>query len=422
MTAPASASLGPDYRKLWSAAAASNLADGVIFVALPLIAVSLTSSPALVAGVAIAGRLPWLVFVLFAGALADRLDRRITMRNVQLMRVVVVGLLAVLALSDQLSIALLYVVAFVLGVGETLFDTSAQSIMPSIVRKDLLSRANGRLHAVELTMNAFVGPPVGGFLVAISFPLALGGSVLGYALAAAGLALIVGSFRATSAAPRASMLREIREGFEYVWHDRVLRTMAIMVGTLNLSGSAVLAVLVLFAVAPGPMGLDELGYGLLMTAFAVGGVIGSLLEERVERWIGRSRVLWLTVWTIGLATLVPALTSHALLVAVSLVATGGAGMMWNVITVSLRQRITPDHLLGRMNATYRLFAWGVMPIGALLGGLVAEELGLRALFAAAAAVVFVTLVFRRHLTEAALEAAESRIGGPPAGAADADAG
>jgi MFS family permease len=403
---PAALSLGPNYRKLWSSSAVSNLSDGIFVVALPLIAVQLTTSPALVAGVSIAGRLPWLVFVLFAGALADRFDRRVTMRNVQLMRVVVVGLMAVLALGGHLSLPLLYVTAFTLGIGETLFDTAAQSIMPNIVGKALLSRANSRLYAVELTMNAFVGPPLGGFLVAISVPVALAGSALGYGLAAIGLVLIAGSFKPQRQGPSRSIVGEIREGFDFLWQNPVLRPMALMVAASNLANSAVVAVFVLFAVAPGPMGLDEIGYGLLITAMAAGGIIGSVIEERVERGIGRSNVLFLTVVVAGLMTLVPVLTSQPLVVALAMMVMGMTFMMWNIITVSLRQRITPDHLLGRLNATYRLFAWGVMPIGALLGGLIAEVLGLRAVFLMAALVSVAMLYFRRYLGDDDLDAAE----------------
>ena len=404
-------SLGLNYRKLWASSAVSNLSDGIFVVALPLIAVQLTTSPLLVAGVSIAGRLPWLVFVLIAGALADRLDRRVTMRNVQLMRVVVVGLMAALALADSLSLAVLYVTAFVLGIGETLFDTAAQSIMPNLVPKALLGRANSRLYAVELTMNAFVGPPLGGFLVAISVPVALGGSALGYGIAAIGLALIVGSFKPRSEGPRPSMASEIREGFDFVWQNPVLRPLVIMVATVSLASSAVVAVFVLFAVRPGPMGLDEVGYGFLITAMAVGGVIGSLIEERVEARSGRSNVLFLTVVVTGLAMLVPVLTAHPLPVALGMAAMGATNMMWNVVTVSLRQRITPDHLLGRMNATYRLFAWGVMPIGALLGGLIAELVGLRSVFLLAGLVSMGMLYFRRYLSDATIDAAEAAVEG-----------
>ena len=402
-------SLGLNYRKLWASSAVSNLSDGIFVVALPLIAVQLTTSPLLVAGVSVAGRLPWLVFVLIAGALADRLDRRVTMRNVQLMRVVVVGLMAALALADSLSLAVLYVTAFVLGIGETLFDTAAQSIMPNLVPKALLSRANSRLYAVELTMNAFVGPPLGGFLVAISVPVALGGSALGYGIAAIGLALIVGSFKPRSEGLRPSMASEIREGFDFVWQNPVLRPLVIMVATVSLASAAVVAVFVLFAVRPGPMGLDEVVYGFLITAMAVGGVIGSLIEERVEARFGRSNVLFLTVVVTGLVMLVPVLTAHPLPVALGMAAMGATNMMWNIVTVSLRQRITPDHLLGRMNATYRLFAWGVMPIGALLGGLIAELVGLRAVFLLAGLVSMGMVYFRRYLSDATIDAAEAAV-------------
>ena len=417
MTVPAAArpTLGRNYQKLWSSSAASNLADGIFIVALPLIAVQLTTEPLLVAGVSLAGRLPWLVFVLFAGALADRLDRRLTMRNVQLMRVGVVGLMAAMALSETLSLPVLYVAAFVLGIGETLFDTAAQSIMPSIVDRSLLSRANSRLYAVELTMNMFIGPPLGGFLVAVSVPLALAGSAFGYALAAVGLALIVGSYKPQRTDTRPSMLAEIREGFAFLWGKRVLRSLATMVAISNTGNSAVIAVFVLYAVAPGPMGLSEVGYGLIITAMAVGGLAGSLVEESLERRFGRSNLLFLTVVVAGLTFLVPVLSSNVWAVAAAMVAQGAVFMMWNIITVSLRQRITPDHLLGRVNATYRLFAWGAMPVGAILGGIVAQLFGVIWVFAIAAVATLAMVYFRRYLTDAALDAADAAAeasGGP----------
>ena len=402
----ATTSLGPNYRKLWSSAAVSNLADGIFVVALPLIAVRLTDSPMLVAGVSLAGRLPWLVFVLFAGALADRLNRRVTMRNVQIMRVGVVGLMAAMALTGVLSLPVLYLAAFALGVGETLFDTAAQSIMPNIVGRRSLSRANSRLYAVELTMNAFVGPPLGGFLVAVSVPLALGGSAIGYGLAAIGLALIAGSFKPASDMPRRAITTEIREGFDFLWRSRVLRSMAVMVAISNTGNTAVIAVFVLFAVAPGPMGLSEVGYGLLITAMAIGGILGSVIEERMERWFGRSNLMFLTLVVAGLTYFVPLFTTEPLVIAMAMMAQGVVYMMWNVVTVSLRQRMTPDHLLGRVNATYRLFAWGSMPVGAVLGGLIAELLGIRWVFVFAAVTSLAMLYFRRYLSDTALDAAE----------------
>ena len=203
------------------------------------------------------------------------------------------------------------------------------------------------------------------------------------------------------------MLREIREGFDFLWRNRVLRTLAVMVAISNLTSTAVISVFVLFAVAPGPMGLDEVGYGLLITAMAIGGLAGSVIEERVEAWIGRSGVLFAAVAIGGTVTLIPVLTAQPLVIAAGMMAMGAGFMMWNIITVSLRQRITPDHLLGRLNATYRLFAWGVMPIGALLGGLVAEFLGLRAMFLLSSVVMLATLYFLRYLRDDDLAAAET---------------
>jgi MFS family permease len=330
------------------------------------------------------------------------------MRNVQVARVIVVGALAALAVTGGLEIWMLYVVAFVLGVGETLFDTAAQSLVPNIVRPEQLSRANGRLFAVELIMNQFVGPPLGGVLVGISIPLALGGSVVGYALAALGLALIAGSFRARREGPRVGMLREIQEGWRFVVGDRLLRTLAIMVGVMNLASSAVWAIFVLYAIDPGPMGLSEAAFGILITTLAAGSVIASIATPRLEARFGPGRVVWGAVILTGVALAIPALSSNVLLVGGSFMVAGFAAVSWNIITVSFRQRITPDALLGRMNATYRLFAWGTQPLGALLGGIVAELFGLPAVFVLAAVLVGVLVLARRIVTDAALRVTDPR--------------
>ena len=400
--------LPANYWRLWGSSAVSNLADGLFFIALPLLAIRLTDSPVLVAGVAIAGRLPWLVFVLVAGALADRLDRRRTMRNVQLFRVLVVGGLAVLAAADMLSLPVLYLAAFVLGVGETMFDTAAQSIMPSLVSREQLATANGRLYGVELVMNQFVGPPLGGLLIGLSVPLALSGAAIGYALAAVGLTLITGAFRPERSGPPTRLTTDIAEGLRYLWRHRVLRTLAIMVGVLNLASTAIQAVFVLYAVDPGPMGLSEPAFGVLLTAFAIGSLGGSFVAAPLEARFGRVPVLFTSVVVISVSMMVPAFTTHAVLVGASFAITGLSVVVWNVITVSLRQRIVPNHLLGRVNAGYRLFAWGTQPIGALLGGVVAQVLGLSAVFLLFGALGLVLLLARAVIDEPALRHAEEQ--------------
>ncbi len=386
--------------------------DGVFFIALPLIALRLTDSPILIAGLAIVSRLPWLFFVLIAGALADRLDRRRTMRNVQVFRVIVMAVLVGLAFVDGLSLPVLYVAALALGVGETMFDTAAQSIMPSIVRKDELALANGRLYAVELITNQFAGPPLGGVLIALSVPLALGGSLVGYALAALGLTLITGSFKAVRDGPPTGLRTDIGEGLRYLFGHPVLRTLALMVGVMNLSFTATGAIFVLFAVAPGPMGLSEPEFGLFVTTFAIGSLTGSVVAARLERWLGRVRVLFVSVIVSAVTAVIPAFTESVWPIGAAFIVSGLFVVVWNVITVSLRQRIIPDHLLGRVNSAYRLLAWGTQPIGALLGGVVAELFGLRAVFIVAGLMVVLLLLARAVITEQALDAAESESAAP----------
>jgi MFS family permease len=401
-----SGGLGPNYWKLWGSSASSNLADGIFWIAFPLLAVRLTDSPALVAGITVVGRLPWLVFVLVAGALADRLDRRRTMVGIAVLRAVISGGLALGITAGVVGLPAMYVAAFVLGVGETLFDTAAQSIMPSLVDRDRLSQANGRLYAAELTMNQFVGPPVGGLLAGLAIALAFVASSAAFVFGAIALALLRGSFRPAPSARETGLFEDIREGLHYLFSHRLLRTLAFMVGVMNLASSATFAVFVLYAVAPGPMGLDEVGFGLLMTTLAIGSLVGSFIVERVERRLGRARVLLFAVVFDAVTFAVPGLTSNPWIVGAAFAVSGVLVVMWNVVTVSLRQRIVPDRLLGRLNASYRLLAWGSQPLGALLGGLVAEVLGLPAVFLLSALVVALLVVAFRVVTDRAIAAAE----------------
>ena len=217
--------LGPTYRKLFTASALSNLADGIFQVALPLLALRITRSPGAVAGVALAARLPWLLFALQAGALADRLDRLRTMVRVDVARVVLIGGLAVVVALEHESLLLLYVVAFALGIGETLFDTAAQSIIPMVVDRKELDRANGRLYGMEMVMNQFVGPPLGGVLAGAAIALAFTGSALAYVLAFVALAADQGLVPAVREGEVPARLRtDIAEGVRYLLGHRLLRT------------------------------------------------------------------------------------------------------------------------------------------------------------------------------------------------------
>jgi MFS family permease len=394
--------LGSGYRWLLTAAGHANLADGIVKAALPLLAVRLTGSPALVAGVAFAAGLPWLLTTLHAGALADRLDRRRTMLLANLARAGVLGAFAATVAADLDRIWLLYAVAFGLGVAETLHDTAAQSLLPQLVGREHLARANGRLYGVEITANQFVGPPVGAFVLAASAVVAVVAPGALFALAALALARIRGTYRPERVGARTSLGADVREGLAVLWRHRLLRTFAWMVGASNLASTASFAILVLYA--RGPMGLTEPQFGLLLTATAVGSLLASLVTERIEAALGRAWTLRLALLTGVVAGVVPAVTADRWLVGLSLLVFGVGAVLWNVVVVSFRQRVTPDHLLGRVNAGFRLLAWGTMPLGALLAGLLGEVVGLRAVFAASAVVMASLLLVR--ITDADLDAAE----------------
>jgi MFS family permease len=400
--------LGRNFRKALVASGFANLADGVLWVALPLLAVQLTRSPLLIAGITIAARAPWLLAPV-AGALADRLDRRQTMIRVNLVRTVLLGALGVAVAADLATLPMLYAVALLLGMAETLFDTSAQSLLPALVPRDDLTVANSRMFAVELVANSFVGPPLGGLLAAVGLAVAFGVQAAAYLAGAACLALIAGSFRPAGVGPAGStrLRDDIAEGTRFVWRHQVLRPLAIMLGVQNMAFAAFSSVFVLYAVAPGPMGLSAAGFGIVTATIGVGSLIGTWLAVPAGRRLGPFRTLVLSVVLCGASLVVPIVTADPVLVGGSMAVCGVAIVLWNVITVSLRQRITPDRLLGRMNASYRLVGWGTVPLGAALGGALAEALGLRPTFLVAAVATFAVLAGFRYVTAEAIARAEA---------------
>jgi MFS family permease len=402
--------LGLPFWQLWSASTLSNLADGLVKIALPLVAVTLTDSAGLVAGVTVAVTLPWLLFALPAGALADRVDRRIAMVAANVVRAAAVVALAVALVlgleSSTGAIWALYAVALLLGTAETVYDTAAQSILPQVVPRDRLPRANGRLIAAELTANEFVGPPLGGLLVAAGVAAAFATPAGLWAAAVGALLLLRGGFSVPRETPT-TLRADVAEGLRYLWRHRLLRTLAAMTGLFNFATNATFAVFVLYAVGPdSAMGLTEAAYGLLFATIAAGSLIGALLADPIIRRLGRSRSMLLGILG-GVATVgTPAFTTIPLVIAAAFLVGGITNALWNVVAVSLRQRIAPDRILGRINSSYRLVAWGTRPLGAAAGGLLAELLGLRAVFAVAAALILATLIGMTQVTDTTIGTAE----------------
>ena len=384
--------LGPGYRKLWAASTISNLGDGVTLVAGPLLAASLTRDPVLVAGVVFAQRVPWLLFPLISGALVDRLDRRRVMGYVDAARTALVGALGVAVLFGWASLPLMYAIFFLMGTLETLFDNASQAMIPAVVPRDRLERANSRLYAAEIVSNQLAGPPLGGFLfgVAVAVPFLLDAGT--FAAAAALVLALRGQFRPErpEGAPPTTLVAEIGEGLRWLWNHRLIRTLAIMLGVFSMTFAATDAIFVLFA--QDVLGLGSFGYGVLLTSGAVGGLAGSFFADRIIGWLGSGRALQASVLISAVVLSLIALSESAFVVWAAFLLIGITVVVWNVITVSFRQAVVPEIIFGRVNSVYRLLGWGGMSVGALLGGLLARSFGLTTPFWFAAAVLAIMFI------------------------------
>ncbi len=430
--------LGANYRKLWTASVVSNLGDGVAAVAYPWLASAVTRDPVQIALVGVATRIPWLVFTLPAGVITDRVDRRKLMVVADAFRFALTLLVAVavwlgrsrfadpeLVASGSAPshpyaaayLALLYGSALLFGFAEVLRDNAAQTLMPSLVDAGDLEKANGRLWGGETVMNSFVGPPLGGALIGVTLALPFFLDAGTFGIAAALVYLMSGAFRARPgiAQPRRPAWRsEIAAGLRWLWDHRLLRTLAIILGVMNALGAMVFATYVLFVQEV--LGLDAARFGVLMTAGAIGGVAGSFTASRVSAAVGSGASLFATVLGGGLTMAVTGLTSSWGVVWSMFVIFSYLAVLWNVITVSLRQSIIPDHLLGRVNSVYRFFGWGMMPVGMLAGGIIVSLVtplagripALRAPFLVAAAVhLLLFLHALPRLNSAAIAAART---------------
>lgn len=394
--------LGASFWKLLTSSGLSNLADGIFKIALPLVAIRYTQEPVLIAGLSLVLSLPWLLFALQAGALADRLDRRKIMLAANIGRAVLLAAVAASVALGVESIWVLYAVAFCIGTTETLYDTAAQSILPQIVKRTQLSRANGRLYTAEMTANQFVGPPLGGVLVAAGAVIAFAVPAGLWLVAVGMLFLVRGDFRVSRESP-AAMRTEIMVGLTFLWKTTVLRKLAFMTGLFNLTSSAVFAIFVVYAAGPASaMKLNDAEIGLLFTTTAIGSLIGSFLAERIEHALGRSRSLIVAILGGAVLIITPAFTANPFIIGAGFLVGGLCIVLWNVVAVSLRQTITPDRLLGRVNSGYRLLAWGTMPLGAAIGGILGQFFGLPPVFLIMGVATIGILGFMFTLTDRAM--------------------
>lgn len=374
--------LSHDYWRFWAAASVSNLGDGLRLVALPLLALQVTSDPLLIAGVTALNFVPWILVGPVSGAVVDRVDRRRLLLAVQLLRGVVLATFAFTVAMDAVTIWSLYAVTIMIAAGETIADSAAQASIPYLVDLQHLERANGRLVSAEIVTNEVAGGPLGGLLFAAAAILPFAADAATYLLAAVLVSLVrthLGPFTATrDSQPAANLRADIAEGFRFVFTHPVLRPITLATALVNLGSGAVSATLVIFAVHT--IGLSEVGFGFLLGIGAVGGLLGAMAAPRLVTSAGRrtsivGSAVIVAAGSLGLATI-----DRALPLTVGWFIISAATATSNVVTRSLRQAATPDRLLGRMVTSIRLVGLGAIPLGAVVGGLLARGPGIRTTF------------------------------------------
>jgi MFS family permease len=379
------APLGADFRRLWMSSAVTNLGDGITMVAGPLLVASITTNPAAVAGAVFAQQLPWLLFALVSGAWADRLDRRRLVVTVNLFRAAALAVLSAAAVASVATVPLIFAVLFVLGVGETLADTAASAFVPAIVPPAGRPRANTLMSANFTVLNQFAAKPVGAwlFVAAAAVPFAV--NALTFALSAGMIAGLRSVPPPAADRPRTRLRDDIAEGVRWLLHHRLLRTLAATMAAGNVVFCAAFAIFVLYAAER--LGVTGVGYGVLLTAFAVGGLLGSIVAPGLIRLAGPPLLLraGLLVEVALHATL--ALTRSPLAAALMIVVFGIHTTVWGTIATTIRQRDVPPAMYGRITSVYAVLELGGAALGSLLGGTLAATYGIVATYATAAALM-----------------------------------
>ncbi|MDO0915973.1 MFS transporter [Streptomyces sp. DT2A-34] len=390
-------------RRLVTANALSSVGDGARFAALPLLAASVTGGDAfLVAVVAAAGRAAWLSASVI-GTLVDRMPKHRAMIGADLARCALLAVLFLLVVGGAAPVAVLVLIALLSGVAEVFFDSAAQAIVPALAEDRELERTNARVIAAQITGTGFVGPPLGAALWAWWQPLPFLLDALTFAASAlllTGLAKRASGARQGGGGGRRQrvrgVLRDTWTGLALLGRHRVFRRLMVVVAVLGVAQQAVYAVLVVYVVSR--LGLPSSAYSLMLVAAAVGSLAGARTAAATAKRLGTRGSLVLSVAVSAVSYLAVAALPWWPLVAVMLAVNSAAVVLWNVCTVSLRQRLAPPDMLGRVTSGYRLAAWGAMPVGAALGGTLAERTGLDAPWAMAGVLLLACLPLLWGLT------------------------
>jgi MFS family permease len=374
----APARMGASFRWLLASSTVSNIGDGLALSAGPLLVASQTSNAFLVAMAGVLQRLPWLLLGLYAGAVADRVDRRVLVMASDGVRAVVVGMLGVSIVTGHVSIAVVLVTMLLLGIAEVFADTTGQTLLPMLVSRQDLGIGNARFQASSLVSNQIVGPPLGAFLFAAGMAWPFVAQAVLVALAVVLVARIATPKGAVREIEGTHIWSDIVEGVRWLLHHDAVRTLALVIVAFNVTWGAAWSVLVLYALDH--LHMSELGYALLTTAAAIGGLAGTVSFGWIERHVDLATVMRVCLLLEVVTHLAFALTTTGWVATLLMVVFGAYAFVWATVAQTVRQRATPTALQGRVGSVYMVAVFGGLVVGQVLGGWIAQRWGLTAPF------------------------------------------
>lgn len=372
--------LGHDFTRIWSASLITNLVDGVLRLAAPLLAVSLTQDPILIGALTALGLLPWLFFAIPIGAIVDRVDRRKALVLGNSLRAVIALFIAFAVAQDFISIWLLLISVFLFGICEVLVDTTSQAVLPQILDKSNYERGNSRLQISEVIVSQFAGAPLSGLLYAVSIALPFFFSTTGFILA--GLLILLFPFenevnarkRGEVEQDKLGLKGDIKFALNYLYQDKQIFSIVVITTLLGFFYSLSNAIAPLFILKE--LNVTPALFGVVLAIQGVGALAGSIAAPMVSKYLGRGKALAINVFFASLLVIFIGLSPNAYFFVAVSVLIGFTISVWNILLMSLYQSLIPPELYGRIHGARRTIVWGLMPIGALLGGLIARG-GLR---------------------------------------------
>ncbi len=372
--------LGHDFSRIWSASLITNLVDGVLRLAAPLLAVSLTEDPILIGALSALGLLPWLFFAIPIGALVDRVDRRKALVIGNSLRAVIALFIAFAVSQDFINIWLLLISVFFFGICEVLVDTTSQAVLPQILDKTNYERGNSRLQISEVIVSQFAGAPLSGLLYAVSIALPFFFSTTGFILA--GLLILLFPFERAinvrkegdAGQAKLGLKGDIKFALNYLYQDKQIFSIVVITTLLGFFYSLSNAIAPLFILKE--LNVSPALFGVVLAIQGIGALAGSIAAPMVSKYLGRGKALAINVFFASLLVIFIGLSPNAYFFVAVSVLVGFTISVWNILLMSLYQSIIPPELYGRIHGARRTIVWGLMPIGALLGGVIARG-GLR---------------------------------------------